>query len=117
MIKTIALGSIYLLLLAALAAGVKSLAENNCSDWLSSCPEAKAAARWSTVEDSAGSTTARVTEITLIKPYILLFLLDFFVQNGSKGLKESFQIVRQRRRKMQLIAAVVGKGDRLGVQE
>ena len=38
MIRTTALGLIYLLLLFAFAAGIRSLAGNECSDWLESCP-------------------------------------------------------------------------------
>ena len=41
MIRTTALGSIYLLLLFAFAAGIKSLAGNDCSDWLTNCPGAQ----------------------------------------------------------------------------
>jgi len=37
MIKTIALGSIYLLMLFAFAAGIESLAKGDCSDWLVTC--------------------------------------------------------------------------------
>lgn len=40
MIRTTALGSVYLLLLFAFAVGIKSLAGNNCSDWLERCPDA-----------------------------------------------------------------------------
>jgi len=40
MIRTTALGSIYLLLLFAFAVGIKALAGNGCSDWLESCPAA-----------------------------------------------------------------------------
>ena len=38
MIRTTALGLIYLLMLFAFAAGIKSLAGKECSDWLESCP-------------------------------------------------------------------------------
>ena len=38
MIRIIALGSIYMLMLFALAAGVQSLAGGSCSDWLADCP-------------------------------------------------------------------------------
>lgn len=44
MIRTTALGLIYLLLLFAFAAAIKSLAGNECSDWLESCPGARATA-------------------------------------------------------------------------
>ena len=43
MVRTTTLGSIYLLLLFAFAAGIKSLADNDCSDWLLSCPGAQSA--------------------------------------------------------------------------
>ena len=38
MIRTTALGLIYLLLLFAFAAGIRSFAGSACSDWLTSCP-------------------------------------------------------------------------------
>ena len=43
MIKTTALGSVYLLLLFAFAAGIESLSEDQCSDWLASCPSDRVA--------------------------------------------------------------------------
>ena len=51
MIKTMALGSIYLLMLFAFAAGIESLSENECSDWLASCPDEVAVVR-SSAKDS-----------------------------------------------------------------
>lgn len=42
MTNTIALSSIYLLMLFAFAAGIKSLTGDDCSDWLVNCPGAEA---------------------------------------------------------------------------
>ena len=52
MTNIIALGSIYLLLFFAFAAGIHSLAGRECSDWLASCPDAEGPRIWRLASDS-----------------------------------------------------------------
>ncbi len=52
--KTTALGTIYLLMLFAFAAGIESLSRDDCSDWLANCPGEQAAFR--RTSDKAAAT-------------------------------------------------------------